>query len=141
MKLWTPTQLAEMGKALNKTNIRPGYMEYCGGKPGLDTAIAYAVLVIANSTPDDERLETFLRLLHGRKGMGKGAYKALEIRRWSPVRKALDVYPDLVRDNNRPDLDELVAQQRVKTQRWSPSWATLMPDKVYALARFCVAPI
>ena len=76
------------------------------------------------------------RSAQGGAAASDAAYKALRIRRWSPVKKAIEVYTPLVQADNMPGLDELLSQQRTKDRTTSPSWSTLMPDKIYALARF-----
>jgi len=136
MKLWNVETLVRIGQRFNKATLKKGYLKYCKGKPSLDSAVAYSMLVIANNTDDRDRYTAFLKLLHSTKEPKERAYRSLEIRRWSPVKKALKVYPKLIRDNNNPSLEELVEQQREKSEVVKPSWATLMPDKIYTIARF-----
>jgi len=127
--------MRDEGKALNQ-KLSSDYNAYCGGKPQLDTAVAYAVLVIANNSSDPQKRDQLVDILQGRTTADDKAYKSLAIRRWSPVKKAIQVYLPLVLKENSPDFDTLLDLQRQKLASAPPSWATLMPDKIYALARF-----
>ena len=133
---WTPQRLGQEGSELNRA-LRDRFRDYAGGGLiSLDQAVAFSCLCIANNTDDLGRRDQLIALLHQPGPVGDSAYKALKIRRWSPVKKAIEVFAPLVKANNTPDLSALLAQQSEKNSMTKPSWATLRPDKVYALAHF-----
>ena len=133
--LWSIEQLCEEGKKLNEY-LKDDFLKYCGGNVQLDVAVAYACLVIANSSHDTAKKDDLVALLQGKTAADEAAYKSLRIRRWSPVKKAIEVFAPIVQAENTPDLDTLLDQQSSKHANVSPSWATLMPDKMYAIALF-----
>jgi hypothetical protein len=132
----TPQELANLGAKLNKLLLKQ-YTTFSGRQgSGLDTSVSFALLHIANSVDDSARRDQLLALLRGKAAMTDAARKALKIRRWSPVIKAVPTYLDIVASENEPDLPSLVKQQSNKHKSVSPSWSTLMGDKIYAIAHF-----
>lgn len=132
----TPVELAKMGSVFNK-KLLVDFTVFAGRKGlGLDTAVSFSLLAIANYVSDAARRDHLLSMLHGTTPMTLAERKALKIQRWSPVVKAVPIYAKIIAKQNRPDLDTLVDQQYDKISKVAPSWSVLMGDKMYAIAHF-----
>lgn len=132
--LWQPQDLIGKGKELNDFLVED-VLSYAGGQ-GVDRpmAAAYSILVIANNSHDPGKRDAFLRLLRDRV-TDRNEMAALNIQRWSPAQRCLLAFAAIPEAEPTPGPESLLKLQEQVQAHMSPSWSTLMPDKIYALVR------
>lgn len=141
--LWTAKELKDRGAHFND-ELRDDFLAFSEDVPTIPKAVAYASLCIANQTSAVNipyKRQALVDLVLGPRLVDgdviRGAHlKLLELRRWAPVQKAIQVFSGIQPGEVAPSLDDFLKQQAARVRQTAPSWATLMPDKLYALAVF-----
>jgi len=136
--LWTSDILKRSGHQMNQDILR-AFHEYCSGgkKPlpiNLLSAATFSALVLANLNPDTKKRDLMYYLLQ--QAAHPKTYKKLKVFKWTPVQSILGAYADLKTKDYNPSLSRLVDLQKERLSLVSPSWGSLVPDKIYALAQF-----
>ncbi len=140
MILWEPRDLVNAGVELNRTLV-DDLLVFAGTRDvDRPLAAAFSMLTIANAVSRTDARDEFLDLINARVGLRspeaiRAAIKPLRIRRWSPVQRCLMAFASAPSASPRPNPEELIAIQAACHKAMAPSWATLMPDKMYVLAR------
>jgi hypothetical protein len=134
MKLWNPQELIQKGRELNDFLVED-VLGFAAGLP-LDRpmAAAYSILVIANNCHDLGKRDAFLRLIRDRV-TDRAELAALNVQRWSPAQRCLMAFASADGAETEPDPEALLKIQERCHALMTPSWSTLMPDKIYALVR------
>ena len=134
MDLWSPDEMIVKGKKLNDFLSEDVLAFADGQEVDRPMAAAYSILVIANHSHDRAKRDAFLRLIRDHV-TDRTEMAALNIQRWSPAQRCLMAFAALPDAPVRPDPEELLNLQERIHDTMSPSWSTLMPDKIYALLR------
>ncbi len=134
--LWQFDKLKKVGRQFN-SEVTRAFHEYCssnGGVPmDLHAAGAFTALVMANLNPDHRRRDQFLRIIQ-KNTINPKSYQNLKILRWSAAQKILQVYAKV--PHTEPDIETLINMQRLRHHTIAPTWASTMPDLIYAMSRF-----
>ena len=130
--------LKRSGNQMN-TEILRAFHEYCSGgqKPlpvNLLSAATFCALVLANMNVDPKRRDLMYYLLQ--QEATERTHKKLKLFKWTPVQAVLMAYADMKTKDYTPTLPRLIELQNERLERVAPSWGSLMPDKLYALAKF-----
>lgn len=137
--LWMPEMLKRAGSQINQDLVR-AYHEYCttgqrNVPVNLNTAAAFTGLVLANMNIDPAKRDLFLQILRDPL-VDPLAYQKLHILKWTPVQKMLTAYARIATNDLAPSLPRLIEMQKERHKDYSPTWSSIMPDKIYAMSAF-----
>ena len=140
INLWSFDLLKRAGFQFNR-DLLFAFKNYlnAGANPQPATLLssaAFCALFLANLNPDTRKRDLMIKLLSEGPIEDPLTYKKLMVMKWTPVKRTLTAYSTLDGSDYAPNLARLLELQVIRHADMAPSWATLMPDKIYALHQF-----